>query len=504
MTQVSVEEKGDQPVSFNESVAKFRNLYLGTVSTVGVVLLVWSLLAIPGYEESVTFLILLCVLAIAAQSTITFTVRGAYLSVASAISLATVPLYGPLAAVLVAAVAEITPWVISIRKDPSEWRRAFERLGFNVGMSAIAAFASGWTFVYLQSVVGIESVWAEWVPWLPAAFIGDQVNMLLLMGILFLANGVKPREAWDEHRWAVPINLLVTGAGGAMLAIAIQQFQFIGVAIFFLPIILSAYAFRLFVDRTKEQMDKLEDLVTIRTQELANANDSLTELNAEKDAFLAVLTHDMRSPLTSIHGFAQMLRDRPELPAEQRVRMADIILRSEKSLLEIVNNILDIEKLESGAPIVLDRENIELVSMVREITEVSEGQALEKQIGLAYDMPEDPIFIQLDPQKIRRVLQNIVSNAIKYTPEEGHVAVTVKKNGEYAHVTVSDTGYGIPSNELPYIFDRYRRVEGHKGRAVGTGLGLAIVKSLVEAHKGEIGVESEVNVGSTFTLKLPL
>ncbi|MCB0020742.1 MAG: hypothetical protein KDE09_23270, partial [Anaerolineales bacterium] len=414
------------------------------------------------------------------------------------------PMYGPLAAVLVAAVAEITPWIISMRKNPSEWRRAFERLGFNMGMNAIAAFLSGWVFVFLQLTVGADSVWAEYVPWLPAAFVGDQANMLMLMGILYLANGVAPAESWREHRWAIPINLLVTGVGGAMLAIAIDQFQFLGVAIFFMPIILSAYAFRLFVDRTKEQMDKLEDLIAVRTGELAAANDSLKDLNAEKDAFLAVLTHDMRSPLTSIHGFARMLRDRPELPPDKRVYMADIILRSERTLLEIVNNILDIEKLQSGAPIVLDRENVDLTQVVGEIAEVSEGQALEKEIVLSFNRPDDPIFIQLDPQKIKRVLQNVISNAIKYTPDEGQVDVAVQRNGQYAYVVVRDTGYGIPANELPYIFNRYRRVEGHKGRAVGTGLGLAIVKSLVEAHEGEITVESEVNVGSTFTLKLPL
>ena len=504
MTDVSMEESSAPVASPTDKRAKNRNIYLTAISLVGLFLFIWSLWAIPSYDESISFLLLLCVLAIAAQSTITFTVRGAYLSVASAVSLATVPLYGPLAAVLVAAVAEVTPWIISMRKNPSEWRRAFERLGFNVGMNAIAAFLSGWVFILLQQAVGADSLWAEYVPWLPAAFVGDQANMLMLMGILYLANGVPLAESWREHRWAMPINLLVTGIGGAMLAIAINQFQFLGVAIFFMPIIMSAYAFRLYVARTKEQMDKLEELVTVRTSELAAANDSLKDLNAEKDAFLAVLTHDMRSPLTSIHGFARMLRDMPDLPAEKRTHMADIILRSERTLLEIVNNILDIEKLQSGAPIVLDRENVDLTQVVGEIAEVSEGQAVEKEIVLQYNRPEEPVFIQVDPQKIRRVLQNIIANAIKYTPDEGQVQVDVMRNGHYAYVAVKDTGYGIPANELPYIFNRYRRVAGHKGRAVGTGLGLAIVKSLVEAHEGEVTVESEVNVGSTFTLKLPL
>ena len=484
-------------------MARLRNSYLLLISAIGLVLIVVGLSYIPLYEET-TNLALIAFLAIAAQGTITFTDRGGYISVGSAISLSTVPLYGPFAAVLIAALSEFTPWLISLRQNPSGWRGAFERLGFNIGMSTTAALLAGLTFLGVQGLLGADSFWGQAVPWLPAAIVSDQVNLWLLVTILYLANGVKPREAWQEHRWAIPLNLLLTTAGGAVLSVATKQFGYLGILIFFLPIILSAYAFRLYVNKAREQMDRLEELVSTRTQELAGANNQLKELHKEKDAFLTVLTHDMRSPLTSIHGFASMLRDRPDMPPEKQRRMVDIILRSEAALLEIVNNILDIEKLESGTPVLLDRDHFDLADLVQDSMELVEPQAEEKEIHLRLQPVAEPIYVQADRQKLQRVMQNLISNAVKYTPSSGGVCVSVQRNGRYAIVQVSDTGYGIPADELPFIFDRFRRVAGHKNIAVGTGLGLAIVRNLVEAHEGLISVESEVDKGSTFTVKLPL
>jgi signal transduction histidine kinase len=129
---------------------------------------------------------------------------------------------------------------------------------------------------------------------------------------------------------------------------------------------------------------------------------------------------------------------------------------------------------------------------------------MEKNITLYQEEVPQPITIAADEKKIERILLNLISNAIKYTPEGGTVNIETGMKGRYAYFKVQDTGYGIPEDELPYIFDRFRRVKGHESKAVGTGLGLAIVKSLVEAHQGEISVTSQVDEGSTFTVNLPL
>jgi len=244
-------------------------------------------------------------------------------------------------------------------------------------------------------------------------------------------------------------------------------------------------------------------LVVERTQDLAEANVELEQLSKDKDAFLAVLTHDMRTPLTSIKGYSSILRDR-DLGRDQQVKIAKIILRSEETLLEIVNNILDIEKLQSGAPILLERSNFDLALLVSAAAESIAALASEKNIALHHQDVPQPILITADEKQMQRILLNLFSNAIKYTPEGGTVSIDTRMKGHDAIVEVKDTGYGIPEDELPFIFDRFRRVKGHQQKAVGTGLGLAIVKSLVEAHGGDISVTSEVDVGSTFTMRIPL
>jgi signal transduction histidine kinase len=481
---------------------RLRDLYLGSIILIGLVLVIWGVILIPSYDQPVIFLLLLS-LAVLTQAVSTIARGGVTFEVSTAISLATVPLFGPVAAALVAGAGYAALSLIIARNDRPGWKKAAQRLGFNVGMNSVSTFAAGLVFIGTQGLLGSDNLAGQLLPWLTAAIVGDQVNIWLLIGILYIDNGVPPLDVWKEHRWAMPMNVTVTSVGGGLLALAIRQFDYLGVAIFFLPILLSAYAFRLYVNRTQEQMDQLEELVQLRTQALSDANKKLADLHKDKDAFLAVLTHDMRTPLTSILGYADLLRERQTLAEIDKTHIAQVILRNGKSLLEIVNNILEIEQLQSGVPILLERENFDLNQFVKNVIETIETQALEKTIILECCFSDKPIFIDADSQKLQRVVLNLVSNAIKYTPSNGCVTVQVGMNGNYAVVEVKDTGYGIPAEDLPYIFERFRRVAQHKHKAVGTGLGLAIVKSLVEAHDGEITVTSEEGVGSLFTIKLP-
>ncbi|MCZ7667636.1 MAG: HAMP domain-containing histidine kinase [Chloroflexi bacterium] len=304
--------------------------------------------------------------------------------------------------------------------------------------------------------------------------------------------------------------MLVSGLGGAILALAFIEFNLLGILVFFLPIAASAYAFRMYARQTEAQMTQLEDLVDLRTSDLelansnlAEANQELEELGKEKDAFLAVLTHDMRTPLTSIKGYGSILRDR-ELDRAQQEHIAKVILRSQDTLLEIVNNLLEVGKLQSGTPVLLERSSFDLALLVKGAAESLDALAQEKRITLHFDPVPSPVEVTADDKKIQRVVLNLISNAIKYTPDEGEVFITTSVSGKYAVVMVKDTGYGIPADELTFIFERYSRIKKHQAIAIGTGLGLAIVKSLVEAHNGEILVSSEEGVGSTFTLKLPI
>ncbi len=483
-----------------KNAPRIRLIYIALVGCLGLIFALLGIVQVPSYERLDIFLLLMA-LAVLAQ----FAATGADVTfeVSSAVSLAVVPFYGPAGGAVVATAANLSIWLIK-RLEGTEWKGTWEQLIFNTGMSSVSVYIAGLIFVMTQQLMGSESAGGQIFPWFFAAVLGDQLNVWLLIGILYLQQGISPAAFWRENRWAMPINVIIMGAGGAVLATAVREFDALGIAIFFLPVLLSAYAFRLYVARTRAHLEQLEELITERTQELLTANESLAELNKQKDAFLAVLTHDMRSPLTNIHGYASLLRDHPDFSAEERTYMARIILRNEHALLEIVNNILDIEHLESGAPVLLDRQNFDLVELVNELVDSSQAPAREKQISLIHDSNGDPIFVHADRQKVTRIMQNLISNAIKYTSEEGCINVRAARNGRYVKVDVEDSGYGIPPEELPHIFDRYSRVAKHKNMVVGTGLGLAIVKSLIEAHEGQIDVVSEEGVGSTFTVKLPV
>ena len=479
-------------------------VYIALVSLTGFALSALGLLQLAQTDNALIF-VLLSLLATGAQSTATFlTGGGISVSVSSTVNLAIVPLFGAATAAFSAAISEAGLWLINVPKDRKNWKGTLPQLTFNMGMAAIAIYGAGTVFLLAKGWLGPETLAGQTLPWLLAAVVADQLNIWLLIGVLYFQRGLSPLEVWVDHRWAMSINVVVMSVGGAILALAVEEFGLLGISIFFLPIILSAYAFRLYVRRTQEQMDRLEEIVAARTQALADANKELAELNEQKDAFLAVLTHDMRSPLTNIHGYATLLRDHPEFPQDKQRYMAEIILRNERALLEIVNNILDIEHLESGAPVLLERENFDVAELIEEVVELTNAQAQEKKLDVTTHSEPSSLFLNADRQKVARILQNLVSNAIKYTPEEGRVSVKAEMNGRNAIVSVEDTGYGIPAEELPHIFDRYSRVAKHEQKAVGTGLGLAIVKSLVEAHEGEIFVDSEEGVGSTFTIKLPV
>ncbi|RMG99198.1 MAG: sensor histidine kinase [Chloroflexi bacterium] len=169
-----------------------------------------------------------------------------------------------------------------------------------------------------------------------------------------------------------------------------------------------------------------------------------------------------------------------------------------------MNNILDLEKLQTDGSFPLEKERFDLCQQIEYAVSMLKAQAAKKDIDLQYKFKESSVIIEADRQQISRVLQNLLSNAIKYTPRGGNVCIeSFLENGNVV-VSVQDNGYGIPEDELPYVFERFRRVSKHRGIAAGTGLGLAITKALIEAHGGQISVASKEGEGSMFSFRLPL
>ena len=474
-------------------------VYFYLISAIGLAIIGYGLLQIPNIEDVFVFLLFLGLGVFTQIAATTATIKSKTsitYAISPAISLATVPVFGPEAAVLIEITTSVALWLIK-PADRVNWKKSWRQLVFNSSMSVISIFLAATVFLWLFNAFGAENAFIVVLIWLFAAAVNDQVNLWLLAIMLRLQYGSEFNvfSMVRENAWAIPMDIVTVGLGGGFLAYSYSQFGWIGIVIFFLPLFLSAYAIRLYVSQMQAHMNNLENIIAERTDELKN-------VMREKDAFLAVLTHDMKSPLTTIGIYAGLLREKPTLLIE-RPHITDRLSSSQETLLNIVNNILDLEKMQSGESISLDKEAFDLVLLVEEVTEIIRAQANEKNISLAFQAETDPLPIMADRSQIERVLQNLLSNAIKYTPRDKSIFVKVRNEDDDAIVDVIDTGYGIPADELAYIFERFRRVSKHKKNAPGTGLGLAITKALVEAHGGEITVQSEEDKGSQFTFSLP-
>jgi signal transduction histidine kinase len=210
----------------------------------------------------------------------------------------------------------------------------------------------------------------------------------------------------------------------------------------------------------------------------------------------------MMTPLTSIRLCAEELQADPTSAADNP-SLITFLLRSQRTLFTIVRNILDVEKLQAGGSLSSKKTICDVGQILTHVVEILQNEAEEKRVALHYTIPDRALLVYADRNQLERILMNLLANAVKYTPQGGSVTVVAEQKEEKVVISFTDKGYGIPAEEIPYIFDRFRRVEQHKDKASGTGLGLAITKALVEEHGGAITVDSMVGKGSTFTVSLP-
>jgi CheY-like chemotaxis protein len=212
-------------------------------------------------------------------------------------------------------------------------------------------------------------------------------------------------------------------------------------------------------------------------------------------------SHELRSPLTSIKGFVELLGRSPENMSERQQEFVDIILRSTDRLVELVNDLLDVARIEADR-VEINRRPIDVGEAVREVVELMGPRIEEKsqQLGL-YLAPTSPLAFA-DPGRVRQIVANLLTNAHQYTPEGGRIHIGVEPERAWVQLVVADSGVGMTEEESELVFERFYRA-GEGGPRTGTGLGLSIVKSLVEMHDGQIQVESEPGRGTTFRVLLP-
>jgi signal transduction histidine kinase len=270
------------------------------------------------------------------------------------------------------------------------------------------------------------------------------------------------------------------------------------------------------LEENREEMNLLysglEEKVRERTSELEQQKRRLQELDQLKSDFLSTVSHELRTPLTSIKAYSEILLDSRNLDPETGTRFLSIIEKETDRMSRLISDLLDLTKIESGTANWMMSDS-DLGEIVRAAADLLAPNAAEKRIELQVTSSE-PQPVQADADRIQEVITNLIGNGIKFCPRGGRIVVTLDRvatsgpdkrtPGDYAQVAIADNGPGINPDERERVFDKFYQGGKDRSAGSGSGLGLAISREIVLHHQGEIWLESELGVGSTFYFTLPL
>ncbi|MFQ8434063.1 sensor histidine kinase, partial [Amaricoccus sp. W119] len=267
-----------------------------------------------------------------------------------------------------------------------------------------------------------------------------------------------------------------------------------------LEILDQASQLRAYAHALEEKSRSLEQA----TAELRAANEQLMSLDHLKDDFMSSVTHELRTPLTSIRALSELMLDDPEMEAEQRQEFNQIIVSESERLTRLVNQVLDLAKIEAGHAEWHNAE-VDLRALIRDAGRATAELFRERGAELVLDLPEAVPPLWADPDRLTQVVLNLLSNAAKFVPGEGgRVDVTLRDEGDALAVSVCDNGPGVPEEEQAAVFEKFRQAGDGSTRPPGTGLGLPISRQIVDHFGGTMWLESEPGQGACFAFRLPL
>ncbi len=257
--------------------------------------------------------------------------------------------------------------------------------------------------------------------------------------------------------------------------------------------------------QAQEELQEANRSLDIKLDHLAQANVALFEANQLKSEFLANVSHELRTPMSSIIGFAELLQEAHDAQEPRLARYAENILTSGRMLLDIINDLLDLAKIEAGK-MELRLTDFDLAVLCQDMVEFVRSMASKSGLDVDLDIPEELPKLHSDSGKVKQILYNLLSNAIKFSPEGSRVRLVVTPvEGDQVRLDITDNGPGIPEEHLDTIFEKFRQIDQTKTREYGgTGLGLAISRELTHMLGGTVSVASALGQGSTFTVVLPM
>jgi signal transduction histidine kinase len=347
--------------------------------------------------------------------------------------------------------------------------------GYLIGLSltALALIVS----LAMQAVTGGRVVIMPFFPAMIAVALYAGVGPAILCALITVAVGF---IAW-RGGWGAVSSLQVADAWALLM------------------FVLSATLIMVIAARLRRAEQRRTELLALERQ----AREESERAGRMKDEFLATLSHELRNPLSAILGWAQVLHTQPLPP--QVVRALEVIERNARAQTRIVDDLLDMSRIAAGMAR-LDIRSVDLQKIVDSAVLPIQPAAHAKRITIEKVSSSSPAMVSCDPDRLQQVISNLLTNAVKFTPEGGWIEVRVEHRHPHAEVSVRDNGIGIDPSFLPFVFDRFRQADPTIARQhAGLGLGLSICKDLMELHGGSIRATSEgTGKGATFILRLPV
>ena len=515
-------------------------IYVTIVVAVGAV---WLALSVPTrFPDPVMFVslaIFACVTSVWKVNLPIAVANGSTLSVSYAANLTSLLLLGPQHAALIAVAGAVTQCRYKAKAEYPLYRTIFSAAAAGLTMSATGA-----VYVFLGGTTPPTVALAVAKPLVAAIGTYFLVNTSLVAWAIALSSNRTFAETWGRDFLWSAASFMVAGTAGALTAMVVQRGEHWIAVVLVAPIYLTYRSYELFAGRLEDQKRHTDEMRRLHSETVAaldqarsaeralaeekerlaialadmtrledsrhqllvreqTARSAAEEASRLKDQFLAIVSHELRTPLNAVLGWADML-SRRVLEGQLRERAVRGISEAARRQARLIEDLLDVARIASGK-MRLDRTFVDLADVIRDALLIAQPSAAMKHIRVSFDSGPWVPKIFGDRVRLEQVASNLISNAVKFTPDGGTVGVQMRRVGDHVEVVFSDSGQGIPAEFLPSVFELFRQADGSTTRLhSGLGLGLSIVKSLVEAHRGTVRVHSDgEGLGSTFVVTLP-